>query len=352
MLSAGLPPVTQVEEPRAFGYFLGDLLTRRIEVTIPQPYALTESRLPKVARVSAWLELDDVVVRSSRSGSSTRYRIDLKYQIIDSPTQLQVAAMPAVELHFAGGGRSLEQDIGSLPIAIAPLAPGATRTGLAALRPARAPTLLDATATKVRLLLFSVGAAVLFAYLALVQFALPRLSGRRGPFATAHRTLRTLAATPASVARHQAALRAVHRAFDATAGFRVFGEQLEEFMALHPEFRGAQDPASTFFAVSRAAFFATDRAAASPPLDGLLALTAQFKARERLAQKRAPPDSASGAPDERAPRHGAGGAPEDSAPRHRAGAAPEERAPRPRAVAAPAERAPPGSAGGAYERGA
>jgi mxaA protein len=289
MPSADLPPAIHVDEPRAFGHFIGDLLTRHLDVTIPQPYALTADRLPKIARVSTWMELDAVTVRAVPSAHATRYLIDLEYQIVDSPTQLEVAALPAVGLRFAGGGRSFERDIGTWPIVIAPLAPGALRTGLETLRPARVPSLIDATASKVRLLLFGAGSAVLFAYLALVRLALPRLEGRRGPFATAHRTVRMLAASPASVARQQAALRAVHRAFDATAGFRVFGERLEEFLAAHPEFRGLRAPASNFFAVSRAAFFATGGVDASAPLDGLLALTAQFKACERRRAPRTGP---------------------------------------------------------------
>jgi mxaA protein len=281
MPSADLPPAVHVEEPRAFGHFIGDRVTRHIDITVPEPFALAGDRLPQRARLSKWVELDDVAVRASRRSNATRYLIELTYQIVDSPTQPELAAIPSVGLRFVGGGRSFEQAIDAWPLAIAPLAPDETRAGLEAMRPARAPVPIDAAAGRVRLLLFGAAAAVLFVYLALVQVVLPRLKARRGPFAAAHRTLCLLAASAPSVVRHQAALRAVHRAFDRTAGFGVFAPRLEEFWALHPEFLAAREPARIFFESSRQAFFGPGGGAANAPLEGLLALTALCMAIER-----------------------------------------------------------------------
>jgi mxaA protein len=281
MPSADLPPAVHVDEPRAFGHFIGDRLTRHIDVTVPLPYALADGRLPQRARLSKWVELDDVAVRASRSSNATRYLIDLTYQIVDSPTQPEVAAIPSVGLRFVGGGGAFEQHIEAWALAIAPLVPGGNRAGMEAMRPARAPVPIEATADRVRLRLFGAGSILLFAYLALLQFALPRLKARRGPFAAAHRTLRLLSASAPSVVRHQAALRAVHRAFDKTAGFGVFAQRLEEFLALHPEYLAAREPARNFFESSRQAFFGPGGVDASASLDGLLALTAQCKALER-----------------------------------------------------------------------
>jgi mxaA protein len=302
MPSTDLPPAIHVDEPRAFGHFIGDVLTRHIEVTVPLPYALAEGRLPQRGRIGR-LELEDAAVGATRIANTTRYRIDLVYQIVDSPLAPEIAPMPPVALRFAGGGRSFEQEINPWPIAMAPLAPSGIRTAFPALRPARAPTAIDATATRLSLVLCGALSAVLFAHLVLARIVLPRLAGRRGPFATALLTLRTLAASAPSVARRQAALRAVHRAFDATVGFRVFAARLEEFFALHPEFLEMRDAAKNFFELSRQEFFGpggadgegAGGAQSNGPggaddnraLDALMTLTAQFKARESRARARA-----------------------------------------------------------------
>ena len=47
----------------------------------------------------------------------------------------------------------------------------------------------------------------------------------------------------------------LHRAFDATAGRRMFADDLDEFLARHPQFGPLRARIGAFFAESRTAFF-------------------------------------------------------------------------------------------------
>jgi mxaA protein len=276
----------QVQNPRAFGHFIGDTLERRIEVAVPHPYVLSTGKLPMPARVNPWLELTRVAARATDSERGLRYDIDLSYQIVNSPTKSRVASIPGLTLRFVGGGRAFDRTIDGWPIAIAPLAASGTRVDLEALRPARRPMQIDGTAVEVRLLSFGSASAALFGVLALLEFGLPGAARRRRPFAAAHRALRALAKTPASMDRHHAALRTVHRAFDQTMGVRVFAEQLDEFLASHAHFREVSDRAASFFAASQREFFGRGSGGESPTLESLLALCREFEVRERRTTAR------------------------------------------------------------------
>ena len=279
----------QVENPRPFGHFLGDRVTRRIRLTAPRPYTLAQDALPKTERISTWIELTDVAVQSAPGLSGTRYHIDLIYQLINSPTQTQLAPLPDVRLKFTASGRTtIAADIDEWSIAVAPLAPRPAVAKTEPLRPARAPKLIDNGATEGRLILYCTGMVAIGAWLTFVQYVIPRLRLRNGPFAAAQRTIESLTQQPPDEAHLQAALRAMHRAFDQTAGRRLFPEHLGQFLSRHRHFEDLHGSVQHFYEVSSREFFGDGAPIDLYRLDWLLALCAQCRARERNVLARVP----------------------------------------------------------------
>jgi mxaA protein len=246
---------TRVENPRAFGHFLGDQLTQDIQLTVPRPYSLVRNALPRPGRTGTWLELTQVSVRSVPTLGGTRYELVLGYQIVNSPLHAEVATLPALHLDFTAPGNRFEKTVDEWPIAIAPLSPGAIRTGLEEMRPARAPRLIDATPTEIRLTLFAAASGALFAFLAIARWGVPGLARWNGPFARASRTLRGISRDARRPDDLQTALRTVHRAFDQTAGHRLFGEHVSEFLDQHAQLRDLREDIQRFFGLSQEVFF-------------------------------------------------------------------------------------------------
>jgi mxaA protein len=208
----------RIDDPRAFGHFIGDRLDRSIEITVPPGFALAPDSLPTPQRVGAWLELQSVRPQSAVTARGLRLHVDLRYQLVNSPVSLVKTAIPGMTLHFINGSESFDTTVDEFPIEVSPLARGTADPGLTSMRPSRTPLPIDAGGWTWLLAVAAVGAALFMAGASARRLlALVRPTGP-GPFDRAHRTLRTLALDDPGVERHRAALRALHRAFDEAAG--------------------------------------------------------------------------------------------------------------------------------------
>lgn len=251
---AAASSVIEIVNPRPFGYVIGDTLQRTIIVDTPD--LLHRDALPKPGRVDAWLELRHIKVDQRRSGSSTRYAILFDYQIMTVAEDVKTLALPRIKLEFAGPANAMAEigEVAEWPITVAPVTPQyvLARDGLEALRPDRPVELIDTAHHRLRLWLYASLFAALVSYFAYHRYVAPMFS--RKPFARARRELRALSGKT-EAGRFQASLRAMHRAFDETAGATVFAEGLDAFFGQHPRFRRLRSEIEAFFALSRREFF-------------------------------------------------------------------------------------------------
>ena len=275
----------QIDNPRSFGHFLGDELHRTISLTVPRGYLLESRSLPSVEREGPWLDLQSVRAESEDTRRGVRVRIELNYQVVNSPSTVLRAVIPGMTLHFVSGSESFDTAVSEWPIVVSPLALGPHDAGF--MRPSRAPLLIDSGGPRA---LFDIAAVLaVLAGLAVAALRLEPLARGRsgGPFDRAYRTVRRLAQSAPGIERQHEALRAVHRAFDQTAGVRVFAHQLEAFFDDHPRFAIARAQALEFYAVSRAEFFADGMGRGGKENDDawgiewLAALCSQLRACER-----------------------------------------------------------------------
>lgn len=224
-----------VEQPRPFGYVVGDLVTQRVLLTDFEP-----AELPPAQRVNIWLERRTPRIEVAADG---RHWLVVDYQLTNAPPTLKTVQLPAWDIEGKAGA---QLRISAAPISVAPLISDVSATEI---RPDREVSIIDTSPTRASLLVWSLAlAATLSAWLAWLQWRNWRDSHNR-PFARALHELRRVDETAPE------AWQAVHRAFDQTAGRVLQIETLPALFERAPHLQPHRAAIETFFAQSNERFF-------------------------------------------------------------------------------------------------
>lgn len=245
-----------VEEPRAFGHLVGDVVTRRIVLDVPGRLSLVEASLPVPGRVGQSFELRRVLHERDATTGGTRHRLQLDYQVFRAPREPRVLDLPSFTLEFAGQPRHEELRIDYAPVGVVPLTPGepVLRAGFGVLRPDRTTPSIDTRPERWRLVAYALAALAPLGYLLTIHLGWPWWRRRQQPFARAQRQLGALP-LDASDERWTAAWRVLHAALDASAGRVVHIDGLERFLGERPRYATLRDDLARFFERSQAIFF-------------------------------------------------------------------------------------------------
>jgi mxaA protein len=247
-----------IDEPRAYGHVVGDLLTRTVRLNLPAGRRLDPDGLPRPGRVDAWLELHSIDVRPG-AGSNTTLR--LNYQVINVGADVVTTVLPALKLPLApnaGAAAGEAIELPDWPVHLSPLtAPFAVSRGaLSEMQPDIAPVREPLQPLLQRLALYGLLLCLLAGPWLLARFPQLAFWRRRAPFLAAWRDLKAWRAQEASAEATRHALTRLHAAFDATAGGAVFEQHLDALYAARPSLRPAAREIEAFFATSREVFFA------------------------------------------------------------------------------------------------
>jgi mxaA protein len=292
-----------VEQPRPYGYFVGDLVTQRILLQA-EGQAFTPITLLPVGRVSVWFERRRATIETD---SALHRWLVVDYQVLNAPQKLTAVTLPAWELAVrpsasASGAAAADTGVansgagvantgvanadsagaaaantsvvnsdaagaraantGAAPraavlkipaalINVAPLSPPGSpaQVGVGDLRPDRSPPVI-VTAPIRRAMTFWSGALglTLIAWLAWWLWRNSR-SVATQPFARALREMRQLDD------REPRTWQAMHRAFDRTAGRVIQSATLPALFASAPHFGVVRAQIEKFFLQSSALFF-------------------------------------------------------------------------------------------------
>lgn len=254
-------PEAKVQQPRAFGYVLGDVITQRVLLeSAGTPFEL--ARMPGTQRVGIWLERRAARVESA--GDDKRWLI-VEYQLINAPRILTTITVPPLLLESSDKTRLL---VPEWSVSVSPLTPQSTafdKAGMGALRPDRPAVLIATAPLKRQVWIWSLGlAATVAAWIGWTLWR-NRLAALNQPFARAWRDMRRLdSASPQ-------AWQALHRAFDRTAGQVMHAETLPLLFDEAPHLQPLRARIEEFFAASSERFFGAGAQSASVSIHALCA---------------------------------------------------------------------------------
>ena len=258
--AAAVAPATQLDaassEPRAFGYQVGDVVSRTVTLHAPDGLTLDEASVPQPGARGRALELRSVARRSHAEAGGRRHELTFEYQVFLSPPQTRTLEMPAFVLRLQGRPRDQDVRIEAWPVTVSPLMPpqASPRRGLGELQPDTPPPLIDTAPGHQRLLVYAGLMLAMVGYLAHVTFGLPWRSRARRPFTLAWKALRGLS-PEGPEPPWRAAIQRLHGALNRTAGEAVFEHGVDRFIAAQPRFEHLRADLITFFGQSRRAFF-------------------------------------------------------------------------------------------------
>lgn len=246
----------QADEPRAYGYQVGDLVERHVVIQASPGWVLDAASLPQAGGRGRALELRAVQHTARAEGGGTRHDLRLQYQVFLAPAAVRTLETPTLKLRFQGAGRSEEARIEGVPVTVAPLVPAevSPRRGLGELQPDAPVPQVPTAALRQRLGLLAVAALPLLALLGWLLIGPPWRAWRAQPFGRAWRQLRRLPAEPAA-GDWQSACRTLHEALNRSAGEVLFERGVPAFVAARPAFAALHDDLQRFLRRSRAQFF-------------------------------------------------------------------------------------------------
>ncbi|SIT43768.1 conserved exported hypothetical protein [Paraburkholderia ribeironis] len=263
-----------VEEPRGFGYVLGDVVTQRVLLEAGG-HALEPGALPPLKRTGAWLERRAARVETNANGEQW---VVLEYQIINAPPTLSVITLPALTLPVRSGPAL---SVPEWPLSVAALTPPTVfgKGDMLELRPDHGATLLPTLSLRRQLAgSLAVLAAILLAWLAWWVLR-NRHDAAHLPFAQAWRKLRSFNAN--EVAHQPEAWVHMHRALNDTAGQVIHAGLLHRLFRRAPHLRPLQQQLESFYAHSGQRFFGRSATDAHYPLLDLCRALRRAERRER-----------------------------------------------------------------------
>lgn len=246
-------PLAEVEQPRAWGHSIGDVLTQRVSLALDGRRA-DLPKLPDPGRIGNWLERRPAHVENDADG---RRWLVLAYQIINAPQALTAITLPAFELRTADGPLQVPAwTVSAGPLT--PRTPFSTGT-LDSLQPDHPAPLIDTAALQRQLLLWTgLGSALLLAWGGWLAWRNVR-SARSQPFAQAVRALRGLKDESPE------AWQTLHRAFDRTARASLQTASLARLFERAPQFAPLRADIERFYTESAARFFGDGGSASLSP---------------------------------------------------------------------------------------
>ena len=271
--AASAPAAAVVEQPRPFGHVVGDVLTQRVLLAadrLPAP-----ASLPGPQRLSAWIERR--TTRVERAADGRRWLV-VDYQLVNAPQSLATVRIPAWRL--AGDAAQPALLVPAWPVGVSAITARATPgTSAWQLRPDRPASAIATGPLRLRLVLAAAALATWLAAWAGWLAWRHRHDAMTLPFAAASRALGRVDDG------HPSAWRALHAAFDRSAGEVLRVSTLPRLFERRPQFEPLRDRIEGFYAQSATRFFGDAQARPSADVASPMALCRDLRRIERRSAR-------------------------------------------------------------------
>ena len=266
MLAATLPACAQettvrIHSARPFGYFVGDLIHARIDVSAPADAVLSRASLPNPGPLTGSLDLRDVKLSETSGNGARLWRLDLTYQNFYVALDARDIEIPGFELSISTATGAQTVAVPAWRIGVSPLrevAPQKQEQASDYLRPDGSSAFVD-EATPLNLTFGAAAAALLALALVARDRAWPPFQQRKARvFSALARQISTRRG--ADGANLAATIQSVHRALDRANGAILLSGDVPEFLRRHPEFKPLRVDFERFFETSKRRFFGGESA--------------------------------------------------------------------------------------------
>lgn len=251
-----------IDDPiRDAGYVVGDILNRKVSITIKKPYQLVKESLPIVGyehrykgKVSG-IELVSINATSTENANSETYVLDLNYQVFKTNRVVKPAALHPEVLRIRNTKNKkevMQYKLPSFKFRISPLSVIGQIKLDQEMYPFTPPLKIDSSKViaNIKVLAVILALALLgLLYILGTRAWLPRMGA---PFAKAYRDIKKMPETSDGIKQ---AVTRMHEALNKSAGVSLFTNNLESFVASKPGFTPAKQEIEQFFGLSHQVFF-------------------------------------------------------------------------------------------------
>lgn len=178
---------------RDSGYLLGDLLDERVDLALPEGFALDADSLPLPGRVAPWMEVRRT--RVERGAQRDAASVVVTYQIFAEVEQTSRVPIPSFKLRVRDGAKTRVVTVPEQSFLLSSALPPALTDEDREIKPSPAPAPLPTGGILARLVLAIAMALACAVYLLWAHDRLPFLPRSQGPFARLWRRWRRRAGT-------------------------------------------------------------------------------------------------------------------------------------------------------------
>ncbi len=289
--------VNIVDPTRDAGYVVGDILQRKITLTVKQPYQLITESLPIVGYEHRYrgkksgIELVKVNQSIKQDANSETYLIDLSYQVFKTDRVTKPAALRAevLKLRNTKTKKVVQYKLPDFTFRISPLSLIGQIDLDKEMYPFIPPLTLDHQPITFNIKVLAAILALSLLGLLYIFGAYAWLPRMGAPFSKAYRDIKKLSDSPEDIKQ---AITRVHQSLNQTAGGSLFNNNLDQFLAQQTAFLPMKAEIEQFFGLSHEVFFedASQSLTAENPKTWLL----QFCRRMRDCERGLRPDPLQG----------------------------------------------------------
>lgn len=279
-----------VEEPRAFGYFLGDLIERTAVIETARDDTIVPASLPRTGPSNYWLELKSVSQSTKQHADGAVHRLKLTYQMFYAPIDPRKVTIPEMDITIKTAAGNETATVPQFTTIMSPLReifPEKSGETAETFLKQDAPVPVRRSGFARTGALVAAALSAVFLLLLARHFAWWPFSRRpTRPFSRAAREVAQALSRTERREGYRNALLAMHRAFDTAAGRRLLAGDVDGFFSAHPEHAPSRGAVERFFDASRAVFFGEaqrEGETAFPPVE--LSELAVELARQERAQR-------------------------------------------------------------------
>lgn len=273
----------RIHSARPFGYFVGDLIHARIDVSAPPEALLSRASLPNPGPLTGSLELRDVKLHETVENGARLWRLDLTYQNFYVALDVREIEIPSFDLAISTAAGAETVKVPAWRVGVSPLreiTPQKQEEATDYMRPDGSAVFVDETTP--RNLAIGAGAAALLA-LALVarDRAWPPFQWRKVRIFSALANELHARRIGSGDGDFGAAIQLMHRALDMANGATLLASDLPDFLQRRPEFEPLRADFERFFAASKRRFFGDERSSDDFRADELTRFVSALARRER-----------------------------------------------------------------------